>query len=140
MLAQIKRWLIALALVAAPLALVALPGPAVAGEVDHCQVRKGVYDGIWHTDPVTIIIESVDRDGSFKGELHFDPNGRWGDVRCGIFGQVEKDGSITMTREDCSQTARTGRPQPNGRATVWKGQVNGADFTSTFELRIPEGR
>jgi len=139
MLAQIKRLMIFLPLLAAPLALLALPGVGWSHEEDHCSIRRGVYDGIWHTDPVTIIIDSVDRDGSFKGEMHFDPQGRWGDVRCGIFGRLENNGSLTITREDCSQTARTGRPERSGRTTVWKGEVRAADFTSTFELRIPEG-
>jgi hypothetical protein len=131
----IRFWIMTLTL---GTALVAVPGQAYEGERDG--LRKGVFEGIWHTDPVTIIILSVERDGSFKGEMHFDPNGRWGDVRCGIFGRVEENGSLTVTRDDCPQTARTGRPERRGRLIVWRGEVRGADFTSSFELRIPEGR
>jgi hypothetical protein len=139
MLARIKRLTVALVL-AAPLALLAFPGGASADVRDRGQVRTGVYEGTWHTDRVQIIITRAHRDGAFVGELRFDPRGRWGDVRTGITGRQFPDGSITVTRDDCPQTARTRPPQRRGRATVWEGEVTGPDFTSNFELRIPVRR
>jgi hypothetical protein len=144
---RIKR-MIVLALAAAPLAFLTRPAAASADERDRSLVRKGVYEGIWHTDPVTIIIERVDRDGTFKGEIHFDPNGRWGDVRAPFTARLGMDDSLTMSRDDCvpsgsnvsGQIARTGPPELRGRAIVWKGNVRGPDFTSPFELRIPVRR
>jgi hypothetical protein len=138
--AQLKRLLVAVALAAAPLTFLAAPGRAAAEERQRLPLRKGVFEGVWHTDPVTIIIEKVNADGSFSGELHFDPQGRWGDVRCGLTGVQTGNGGLVMTRSDCPQTARTGRPEPRGGAIVWKGDVTGPDFTSTFELRVPVGR
>jgi hypothetical protein len=140
--------MVALVVVAAPLAFLTRPAAASANEGDRGLVRKGVYEGIWHTDPVKIIIESVDRDGTFKGEIHFDPNGRWGDVRAPFTARLGMDDSLTMSRDDCvpsgscvsDQIARTGRPELRGRAIVWKGNVKGPDFTSPFELRIPLSR
>jgi hypothetical protein len=148
MLAQIKRSVVTLALVAAPLAFLALPGSASAGERDRPLIRKGVFEGIWHTDPVTIIIERVNHDGTFRGEIHFDPQGRWGDVRAGFTGRLGRDESLTISRDDCvppgstvsDQIAQTGRPEWTGRGVVWRGEVNGPDFTSPFELRIPSYR
>jgi hypothetical protein len=145
MLSQIKQRMVALALVIAPLAFLGLPGFASADERDRPPIRKGVFEGIWHTDPVTIIIERVNRDGTFKGEIHFDPQGRWGDVRAPFTGRLDRDDSLTVSRDDCvpagsnvsDQIARTGRPERRGRAMVWRGEVRGPDFTSTFELRIP---
>src|SRR5690348_2308403 len=128
MLAQIKRWMVTLALVTAPLAFLALPGVASANERDRPLIRKGVFEGIWHTDPVTIIIERVNHDGTFTGEIHFDPQGRWGDVRAGFTGRLGGDGCLTISRDDCvppgctvsAQIAQTGRPEWRGRAMVWR--------------------
>jgi hypothetical protein len=145
MVAQLKRCVVALALVASSLAILATPGDASAAYRDRPLIRKGVFDGIWHTDKVQIIIEQVNRDGTFAGEMHFDPSGRWGDVRCGITGSLGRDNSLTISRNDCvppggtvsDQIARTGCPELRGRALVWKGDVHGPDFCSPFELRIP---
>jgi hypothetical protein len=145
MLAQITRRKVALALLAAALAFATHPGAASAQERERLPVRKGVFKGIWHTDPVTIIIEKVNRDGTFKGEIHFDPKGRWGDVRAGFTATLGRDDSLTMSRDDCippgatvsDQIARAGRPERQGRDIVWRGEVRGPDFTSPFELRIP---
>jgi hypothetical protein len=141
MLARINRLTAALVLATAPLALVAVPGVVSAAERDY-PLRKGVYEGIWHTDRVQIIITKVQRDGAFVGELRFDPRGRWGDVRTGIKGQLLRNDAITLSRDDCDgqQVAKTGSPERRGRALVWKGEVKGPDFTSNFELRIPTGR
>src|SRR5579871_3545065 len=98
---QIKRRLVALALVIAPLAFLALPAVASANERERPLIRKGVYEGVWHTDPVTIIVERVNPDGCFTGEIHFDPHGRWGDVRAGFTGRLGADGSLTISRDDC---------------------------------------
>ena len=142
MLARITRLMLALVLTAAPLAFFALPSIASADERDDSPIRKGVYSGIWHTDKVQIIITKVQRDGAFVGELRFDPKGRWGDVRTGIKGRLHNNDSITISRDDCDglQYAKTERPERKGGALVWKGEVKGPDFTSTFELRIPTGR
>ena len=139
--ARITRLLLALVWTAAPLAFCALPGVASAEARDY-PIHKGVYEGVWHTDKVQIIITTVHRDGAFVGELRFDPKGRWGDVRTGIKGQLHDNDSLTITRDDCDglQGARTRKPERVGRALVWKGEVKGPDFTSTFELRIPTGR
>src|SRR5262249_17444517 len=91
----------ALALATAALAFLALPGAAPAGERDRPPIRKGVFEGIWHTDPVTIIVERVNPDGTFSGEIHFDPQGRWGDVRAGFTGRLGEGGSVTISRDDC---------------------------------------
>jgi hypothetical protein len=148
MQARIKQRMVALALATASLAFLALPRVASADERDHAVIRKGVFEGVWHTDPVTIIIEKVNRDGTFTGEIHFDPAGRWGDVRAGFTARLGSDDSLTMSRDDCvpdgsnvsDQIARTGRPERRGRALVWRGEVTTPDFTSPFELRIPERR
>jgi hypothetical protein len=150
MLVHIKRRMVVLAMVIAPLACVALPslGMADKDKEERPELRKGVYEGVWHTDPVTFIIEKVERDGSFTGEIHFDPKGRWGDVRAPFTAHLGRDDSITMSRDDCfqpgatvsDQIAKTGRPERRGRAMVWKGEVKTPDWSSTFELRIPEGR
>jgi hypothetical protein len=136
-LAQLKRRTVATALGAAFLALLALPGVASAKEKDSSLIRKGVYEGVWHTDPVTIIVEKVNPDGTFTGEIHFDPNGRWGDVRAGFTAWLGADDSLTMTRTDCPQTTRTGRPERRGGSLVWTGEVRGPDFAAPFELCIP---
>ena len=123
MLAQFKRLMIGVALATAPLAFFAAPDVSFAGGNDRLEIRKGVYEGIWHTDPVTIIVEKVHDDGVFTGEIHFDPNGRWGDVRAAFTARLKRDGSLTMTRNDCPQTAVTGRPDRRGRANIWSGHV-----------------
>jgi hypothetical protein len=118
---------------------------ASAAEGDRPIIRKGVFDGIWHTDPVTIIVEKVEQDGTIKGEIHFDPNGRWGDVRAPFTAQLAKNDSLIMSRDDCvqqgadlsDQIAVTTAPKLVDGAYVWSGQVKGPDFTSPFELRIP---
>jgi hypothetical protein len=136
----LKRPMVALlVMAAAPLAFFALPGSASAAPLAGPVLRKGVFTGIWHTDHVQIIITQVNPNGSFTGELRFDPHGRWGDVRTGFHAQRHGDGSITMTRDDCgnSQIARTGRPIQRGTMMIWKGDVKGPDFTSTFELSLP---
>ncbi len=140
MLTRNTRRLTILALAIAPLACLALPSFASASPKERFVLRKGVYDGSWHSDPVQIIITQVDSDGSFTGELRFDPNGRWGDVRTGITGHLGRDDSLTMERDDCGpggQVARTGRPEVRGRSMIWKGEVTGPDFTAPFELRVP---
>jgi hypothetical protein len=137
MLDRIKRRVVTLVLTAVPLALLALPGVVSANERDRSQVRTGVFEGVWHTDRVQIIITKVHRDGTFVGELRFDPRGRFGDFRTGITGRQLPNGSISVTRDDCPQTARTRPPQRKGHALVWEGEVTGPDFTSNFELRVP---
>jgi hypothetical protein len=141
MLARNKRRVVSLVLAIAPLALLALPGVVSANEREHSQVRTGAYEGVWHTDRVQIILTRVNRDGSFVGELRFDPRGRWGDRRTGITGRQLPNGSITVTRNDCPQTARTRPPQRKGGSLVWEGEVNFEPrVTSNFELRIPMRR
>jgi hypothetical protein len=137
MLTPTKRLMVTLVWAIAPLALCAQPSVGAAGGHDYPLIRKGVFEGIWHTDRVQIIITHVNRDGSFTGDLRFDPRGRWGDVRTGITGRQLANQSITITRDDCAQTARTGAPERRGPAMVWHGDVCAVDFTSTFELRIP---
>jgi hypothetical protein len=140
MLAQLTRRTIALTLVLAPLASLAVPGISAAAGRHEPALHTGVFDGVWHTDKVQIIITKIHRDGTFLGELRFDPCGRWGDVRTGLTGKVGPNDSISVTRDDCAQTARTGGPEWRGRALVWRGEVTGQDFTSNFELCVPRGR
>jgi hypothetical protein len=137
MLAHLTRRTVTFALVLAPLASLTLPGFAAAGDRYHSLLYPGVFEGIWHTDRVQIIITNVHRDGTFSGEMRFDPRGRWGDVRTGITGRVGANDSISLTRDDCAQTARACEPERRGRAVVWRGEVAGGDFTSNFELCIP---
>ena len=146
MFTRTKRLTTALMLTCVPLALLALPGFASAEQPERTKLRKGVYDGIWHTDPVKVIIEKVENNGSFTGEIHFDPNGRWGDVRAGITGELDQNGAITISRDDCpaptTQIAKAPRPELKGRALVWKGEVtlSYGDAPSeqySFELRMP---
>jgi hypothetical protein len=139
MQARITRSVLALVVTAAP--LFALSGSASAAERD-LPIRKGVYHGVWHTDRVQIIITEVRRDGAFVGELRFDPKGRWGDVRTGIKGRLNRDDSLSITRDDCdgAQGASARRPERRGTTLVWKGATKGPDFTSTFELSVPMGR
>jgi Uma2 family endonuclease len=62
------------------LALVILVYPLTAAADDRDEViRPGVYHGVWHTDKVKIIIEEVDRDGTFSGQLKFDKESRFPD-------------------------------------------------------------
>src|SRR5471032_2737450 len=56
----IKPPMFALALAMATFFSNSLTSVASAGEKDRPIIRKGVYDGIWHTDPVTIIVEKVE--------------------------------------------------------------------------------
>jgi hypothetical protein len=137
MSARITRWTLALVF-AAPLACFALPNVAFA-ESRESPIRKGVYHAVWHTDRATIIITKVHQSGAFEGELRFDPKGRWGDFRTGIHGRLNRDDSISITRDDCNgqQGARAGRPFYRDGVLVWKGMVKGPDFTSNFELYIP---
>ncbi len=125
------------------LALVILVYPLTAAADDRDEViRPGVYHGVWHTDKVKIIIEEVDRDGTFSGQLKFDKESRFPDFRCDFTGKIGKDESITITRSDCAQTAETKHPKREGRTLIWKGEVSGEylDQPYSFELCIPLGR
>jgi hypothetical protein len=139
---QIKRSKVALALATVFLALLAVSGVASAREKDRPGMQKGVYEGIWHTDKVTFIVEKVHGDGTFTGEIHFDPHGRFPDFRCGFTARLGEDDALTMTRTDCAQTAVTGKSERRGRANVWTGHVRGQylDRPLPFELRIPAWR
>ena len=140
MLAQIKRRMVVLASVAVTLAFFALPGVASA-EGEHSVVRPGVYEGLWHGDNVQIIIDKVNRDGTFSGEIHFDPNGRWGDVRSEFTARLGKHDELTMSRPDSAQISESREPRLDGRMLVWKGTTLLQDNTRhPFELRIPVRR
>ena len=143
MLTQSKRFPFALALLLASLAALSLPMVATAD--DHCQeLRPGIYAGIWHTDPVKVIVEEVGPDGRFTGLVHFDKSSRWPDYCFRFNGQIEQRGVLSLTRvgDNCTQVARTDAPCREGRSIVWRGDVagDGLDRPYSFELRIPTGR
>jgi hypothetical protein len=134
---RIKRLITALALATAPLVLIAAAGLASAAQPDVRLVRPGVYNGLWHGDKVKFIILKVHGDGSFSGDIHFDPNGRYPNFRCGFTARLGNNNSLTMTRDDCAQTAVTGRPDLYGNTTVWRGSVALDNNRYAFEMRIP---
>ncbi len=137
---QIKRLMAVLVLASASLAIVAPASPLSAGEHDRPLIRTGVFNGLWHGDKVQIVVLRVNGDGSFTGDIHFDPNGRWGDVRCGFTARLGNNDSLTMTRDDCPQTALTGRPDRHGNTIVWRGSIALDNVRHPFELRIPAWR
>jgi hypothetical protein len=67
MLARLARLATVPALSLAAVAALALPGAARAADRRVPELRPGIYDGIWHTDAVNIIVEEVGRDGGFRG-------------------------------------------------------------------------
>jgi hypothetical protein len=133
----------ALALPLATLAALALPRTASADE--RCpELRPGIYEGIWHTDPVRVIVEEVCPDGRFTGVVHFAKSSRWPDYSFNFNGQVSRRGVITLTRvgDNCTQVARTDVPCRERGEVVWRGDVagDGLDRPQAFELRVPTGR
>src|SRR5262245_20607105 len=125
MLASTRRSFAAL-LAAFALACV-LSGSAQAAGRNQL-ISKGVYDGLWHGDKVTFIVENVERDGKFSGIIHFDPNGRWGDVKSNFTGEVCRGDEIVIDRPDCDQHSRAGAPRRAGRRLVWKGTTSGGNL------------
>jgi hypothetical protein len=115
-----------------------LPGEASAHGGDGL-ISKGVYDGLWHGDRVTIIIEKVSRDGKLSGVIHFDPKGRWGDVKADFTGEIGARDALVIRRSDCGQVARAGAPRRDGRSWAWRGDVTGEglDRAYPFELKVP---
>jgi hypothetical protein len=143
MFTRLVRLPFALALLFAAFATVAMPQTADADE--RCpELRPGVYDGIWHTDPVKFIVEEVCPDGRLTGMVHFDKSSRWPDYCFHFNGQVGRRGVLTLTRvgDNCTQVARTDAPCREGRVLVWHGDVagDGLDRPLPFELRIPTKR
>jgi hypothetical protein len=131
---------------ALPLAtFIALTMPRVAAADDRCpELQPGIYDGIWHTDNVKVIVEEVCQDGRFTGVVHFDKSSRWPDYTFNFNGQIGSRGVLTLTRvgDNCTQVARTDAPRREGHALEWRGDVagDGLDRPLPFELRIPTGR
>src|ERR1700679_1985415 len=91
--------LLAVALLTA--AAFALTGTAAAQP--NVIITKGVYDGLWHGDKVKFIVEKVTRDGKFSGVIHFDPNGRSGDVKAEFNGEIGYREAIVIRRPDYDQ-------------------------------------
>jgi hypothetical protein len=116
------------------------PSPAAADGPGGL-ISRGVYDGVWHTDKVKVIIEHVSRDGAFSGVVHFDKASRWPDAKFNFSGQIGPRDALTIQREkeECDQVAQAGTPHREGRYWVWRGAVTGAclDGPYAFELRIP---
>ncbi len=141
MSARIQRFS-TLAVLTAAIAFFAVPGFASAEERAH--LRPGVYPGTWHGDKVSIIVEKVSTDGTFSGNVHFDPSSRWPNYRFDLAGVLERNGSITIRRvnDNCDQVAHTSAPRRMGKDLAWCGQVTGAglDGAYPFELRMPAGR
>ncbi|HJZ55062.1 MAG TPA: hypothetical protein VKE74_08885, partial [Gemmataceae bacterium] len=94
MFPRLNRSLLVLAPLAAVVAVMAQPLTASAADRDQ-MIRPGVYDGVWHTDKVRIIIEEVGRDGTFTGQLRFDKDSRFPDFRCDFTGVISRRGAIT---------------------------------------------
>jgi hypothetical protein len=139
MFAKHKVMLAAVALLSAT-AWVTTPGIAAADGHEGL-IARGVYDGIWHTDKVKVIIEKVSRDGTISGIVHFDKTSRWPDAKFNFTGQIGGRDALTIQRDpdDCNQVAHAGPPEREGRYWVWRGEVSGdgLDRPYAFELRIP---
>jgi hypothetical protein len=140
MTAPVRRPFVASALLAALAFGLAMPNQASAAARNEI-ISRGVYDGKWHGDKVTFSVEKVDRDGRFRGTVHFDPRSRWPDAKFDFLGQIGRGGALTIHRvkDDCDQVAHTGTPRTEGRGWVWTGDVSGAglDRCYPFELHVP---
>lgn len=140
MLARLTRLSFVAALLLAAVATLALPPAAQASGRRAPELCPGIYDGIWHTDPVKIVIEEGGADGHLSGVVHFAKSSRWPDYIFNFNGQVDRRGSLTLTRvgDNCTQVAHAeGRRE--GRSLVWRGDVagDGLDRPLPFELRMP---
>jgi len=138
MTTRLTRPLFVLAPLAAVVAILAQPLTATADDRDEV-IRRGVYDGVWHTDKVKIIVEEVHKDGTFSGQLKFDKESRFPDFRCDFTGKIGRRDAIAITRSDCAQTAEAGSPRRERGELVWKGDVTGEylDQPYRFELSVP---
>jgi hypothetical protein len=129
--------------VLAAVAVLAQPLTASADE-RNAPIRPGVYDGVWHTDKVKIIVEEVGKDGTFSGSVRFDKDSRWPDYRFDFNGQIGRRDELTITRvgDNCTQVAHASAPRQEGRSLVWKGDVagDGLDRPYAFEMCVPERR
>jgi hypothetical protein len=139
MLTNTKALLAATALlVAAATAL--LPGTTAAAGPDGL-ITRGVYDGVWHTDKVKVIIEHVSREGAVSGVVHFDRASRFPDFKFSFTGQIGRRDGLTIQRDraEYDQVAHAGPPHREGGYWVWRGAVtgDGLDRPYAFELRIP---
>ena len=144
MLARLAHLSLVPAFCLATLAALASPGAAQAADRRVPELRPGIYDGIWHTDQVKISVEEVCADGRFSGVVHFAKSSRWPDYCFNFNGQVERRGTLTLTRvgDNCTQVAHTDAPCRERGAVVWRGDVagDGLDRPLAFELRMPVGR
>jgi hypothetical protein len=124
-------------------AVLALPLTASADE-RNTPIRPGVYDGVWHTDKVKIIVEEVCKDGTFSGSVRFDKDSRWPDYRFDFKGQIGQQDELTITRvgDNCTQVANASAPSREGRSLLWQGDVagDGLDQPYSFEMRLPDHR
>jgi hypothetical protein len=143
MTARLTRLPLALALPVAALAALSLPRTAAAADLS-AELRPGIYEGVWHTDPVKVTVEEVCPDGRFSGVVHFDKSSRWPDYLFNFNGQIGRRGVLTLTRvgDNCTQVARTDAPCHERGQVVWRGEVagDGLDRPLPFELRVPTGR
>ena len=144
MLARLARLSLVPALLLSLVAALAAPGAAQAADSRVPGLRPGIYDGIWHTDQVKVIVEEVCPDGRFSGVVHFEKSSRWPDYCFNFNGQVGRGGALTLTRvgDNCTQVAHTDAPCRERGAVVWRGDVAGdsLDRPLAFELRMPLGR
>jgi hypothetical protein len=83
--------------------------------------------------------EKVSRDGKFTGIIHFDPKGRWGDVKSDFVGEIGERDAIVIQRPDSNQESRAGAPKRDGKVWLWTGETTGQglDRGYPFELKIP---
>jgi hypothetical protein len=102
-------------------------------------IKKGSWNGLWHSDQVKFDIEKVSKDGKFSGVIHFDPKGRWGDVRSTFTGEISPNGAIVIRRPDSQQESRAGAPKRGKRDWQWTGETTGKglDKGYPFQMEIP---
>jgi len=132
----------ALAVLAVPAALLALPGAGRASEFEKSLVA-GEYPGLWHGNNVKFIFEKVRPDGTFTGVIRFGKDTPWPDYTTAFGGRVERDGSITINRDPKTdrQTSKAGPPRREKGHLLWEGKTTGDDLDPNtnypFQLRVP---
>jgi hypothetical protein len=126
--------LFAVGLLTAALALSATaggPGPII---------KKGTYNGLWHSDKVKFDIEKVSKGGKFSGVIHFDAKGRYPNATAAFTGTIDPKGAIVIQRrDDWDQVSRAGAPKRGDKSWRWTGETTGKglDKGYPFELKIP---
>jgi hypothetical protein len=142
MLVSRTRLLSALAVLAVPAALLALPVAGRASDIDKSLVA-GEYPGLWHGSNVKFIFEKVRPDGTFTGVMRFGKDTPWPDYTTAFGGRIERDGSITVNRDKKTdkQTSKAGPPKREKGNLIWEGRTTGDDLDANtvfpFQLRVP---